>query len=91
MTTAFIARSMARRPHNAPVHRHQLMHRLTITRGGSIVAVFSRLPLRLAQEFAPNSIHIGETLPDEEGLLGGRPTRKRASDRAKAASGANNG
>jgi circadian clock protein KaiC len=38
-----------------------------------------------------DGIHIGEMLPDEEGLLGGRPTRKRASDRAVLAGGADNG
>jgi circadian clock protein KaiC len=27
-------------------------------------------------------IHLGEMLPDQEGLLGGRPTRKRLGDRA---------
>jgi len=35
---AFIARLRARRPHDAPVHRHLLLHRLIITRGGGIVA-----------------------------------------------------
>jgi len=45
---------MARRPHDAPVYRYQLMDRSIITRGGTIVAVFSRLPLRLDQEFGPN-------------------------------------
>jgi hypothetical protein len=38
MSIAFIARLMARRPHNTSVRRHLLLHRLIITRGGSIVA-----------------------------------------------------
>jgi hypothetical protein len=29
---------MAQRPHNAPAHRHLLLPRLIITRGGSIAA-----------------------------------------------------
>ena len=33
-------------------------------------------------------IHLGEMLPDQEGLLGGRPTRKRAGDRAGPATDA---
>lgn len=31
-------------------------------------------------------IHIGAMLPDQEGLLGGRPTKKRAADRVASAS-----
>jgi hypothetical protein len=30
-------------------------------------------------------IHIGAMLPDQEGLLGGRPTKKRAADRPRSA------
>ena len=29
---------------------------------------------------ADDGIHVGEMLPDQEGLLGGRPTRQRADD-----------
>ncbi len=36
-------------------------------------------------------IHLGEMLPDQEGLLGGRPTRKRAGDRAGPATDAIDG
>ncbi len=35
-----------------------------------------------------DGIRIGERLPDQEGLLGGRPTRKRASDLPASATGA---
>jgi len=35
-----------------------------------------------------DGIHIGQSLPDHEGLLGGRPTKKRAAKPTVAASGA---
>ena len=38
-----------------------------------------------------DGIHIGEMLPDQEGLLGGRPTRKRAGDVPPRATGADDG
>jgi circadian clock protein KaiC len=38
-----------------------------------------------------DGIHIGRMLPEQEGLLGGRPTRKRADDRASIAPGADDG
>jgi circadian clock protein KaiC len=38
-----------------------------------------------------DGIHVGRTLPEQEGLLGGRPTRKRADDRASIAQGADDG
>jgi circadian clock protein KaiC len=38
-----------------------------------------------------DGIHIGEMLPDQEGLLGGRPTRKRVSDLPVPAIGADDG
>jgi circadian clock protein KaiC len=38
-----------------------------------------------------DGIQIGETLSDEEGLLGGRPTRKGVFDQPVSASGARNG
>jgi circadian clock protein KaiC len=38
-----------------------------------------------------DGIHVGRPLPDQEGLLGGRPTRKRANDRSSIASGADDG
>ncbi len=37
-----------------------------------------------------DGIHIGETLPDQEGLLGGRPTRKSAAELAISANDADN-
>jgi circadian clock protein KaiC len=36
-------------------------------------------------------IHVGQMLPDQEGLLGGRPTRKRTDDRASVVPGADDG
>ncbi|WP_263316935.1 ATPase domain-containing protein [Montanilutibacter psychrotolerans] len=38
-----------------------------------------------------HGIHIGEMLPDQEGLLGGRPTNKRASVRPLPVAGADDG
>jgi len=38
-----------------------------------------------------DGIHIGAMLPDQEGLLGGRPTRKSASDLRSSAIGADDG
>jgi circadian clock protein KaiC len=38
-----------------------------------------------------NGIRIGEMLPDQEGLLGGRPTKKRVADRPASGSGADDG
>ena len=38
-----------------------------------------------------DGIHLGRMLPDQEGLLGGRPTRKRPDDRASIAIGADDG
>ena len=52
MGIACIARSMARRPHNAPAYRHLLLPRLIITLGCSITAMYSRPPLSLDYHFA---------------------------------------
>ncbi|MHB1530745.1 ATPase domain-containing protein [Acidithiobacillus sp.] len=38
-----------------------------------------------------DGLRIGEMLPDQEGLLGGRPTRKRASDLPNSVAGADDG
>lgn len=38
-----------------------------------------------------DGIQLGETLPDQEGLLGGRPTRKRDAPGARSATGADHG
>ncbi len=38
-----------------------------------------------------NGIHIGAMLPDQEGLLGGRPTRKSAPDLSASTTGADDG
>jgi len=38
-----------------------------------------------------NGLHVGEMLPDQEGLLGGRPTRKRSDDLPAGIADANDG
>ncbi len=38
-----------------------------------------------------DGIHVGRTLPEQEGLLGGRPTHKRAGDVSTAVPGADDG
>jgi circadian clock protein KaiC len=42
-------------------------------------------------EIGDDGIRMGEMLPDQEGLLGGRPTRKRVADQRKASAEADGG
>ena len=54
MRFGYIARLMGRRPHKALAPRHLRPYRLIIACGGSIAAVYSRLPWPLDYKFAPN-------------------------------------
>jgi len=53
---ASTARSMARRPHDAPAHPHLLLPRLIVTLGGNIAAAYFKPRLPLDWEFATHTM-----------------------------------
>jgi hypothetical protein len=76
---ASTARSMARRPRNAPAHPPPLLPHLIATLGGSIAALCSRPRLTLDWEFATHRAQ--KLLGHAQGDMTEHCTRKRAGER----------